>query len=586
MRIGLHFVEKEHRPFIPEGWTATASKRVYDFLRQRDGEFDIIHFAENSGIGYFSALARHEGLALRTSRIVVGLHGAQFEWAEMLNKRYPSDRYAAEMAVFERQTAELADAVVSPSEYMLEYVRTRGWTLPPRAIVVPNVVADRTLSKAPRTTNGPLTELVFFGRLEERKGIRLFVETLELLFVTAPPDPPTSITKITFLGKDVSDVSTLAGASSLLNQALLVIQSQSKVEFDFAFIKDADRDQALAYLEEPHRLAVMPSLGDNSPSTVLECISRSIRFIASDVGGVPELVHPDDQAEVLFKPLAKNFAAKISAVVLASSSSPLPPSIRPHPATKSAQETWFDLHHSLADIPFPPRPPDPSHPPLVSICITSYERTRLVGQLLDSIQGQTYKSIEVILVDDGSESPEATLALAAIEQKYFKRHGWTLLRIPNSYLGEARNRGAALAKGAFLFFLDDDDVIKPRAVETLVSVARETKATALSSWLDEFASDVNPLNTTVEVPHRRTYWFLGQSLAAGTLWNSFGSGNIFVERGAFEALGGFSTYREVGGEDWEFYMRLALGGYEQLVVPDELMFVRSDSARDSMVRSF
>jgi hypothetical protein len=72
-------------------------------------------------------------------------------------------------------------------------------------------------------------------------------------------------------------------------------------------------------------------------------------------------------------------------------------------------------------------------------------------------------------------------------------------------------------------------------------------------------------------------------VAAGAFYNCFGSGNIFVKRTAFDAIGGFSTYRDLGGEDWEFWMRLALGGHTQLVVPEELIFARSDMSRWSMV---
>jgi hypothetical protein len=56
-----------------------------------------------------------------------------------------------------------------------------------------------------------------------------------------------------------------------------------------------------------------------------------------------------------------------------------------------------------------------------------------------------------------------------------------------------------------------------------------------------------------------------------------------VSKTAFEQVGGFSTFRDVGGEDWEFYVRIALAGLQQLVVPQELIYTRSDPSRDSMV---
>ncbi|GAA5953180.1 hypothetical protein JCM21900_006130 [Sporobolomyces salmonicolor] len=594
-RIQLRFVETEPQPFWPQAWTPIASMRVWNYLREHDGTYDIIHFPDNTGIGYFSALAKHEGLALQQSRIVVGLHGADVEWAAMLNKRYPADRYAVELGVFEKMTAELADVVVAPSEYMLEYARSRGWELPANAFVIPNIVKAPALASptsSPSAGVHPVKELVFFGRLEERKGTRLLVSTLESLYSSLETSFDLySLEMITFLGRDQPDTQTRTDASVLLHEALRSIKEHTNATFEDQFLTTYDRDEALAYLQGPGRLAVLPSLADNSPSTVLECITQGIRFIASDVGGVPELVHPDDQAKVLFKPLVASFSDKLQSTMKQLESTPWSP-VRPSPETQTAAQDWIGLHRWLAS------PPPPTHPgltrpfPLISVCITHYERAYLLPQLLNSLLGQTYSNFEVILVDDGSKSASSLAGLDSLEVAYFTnttllagRPPWVSLRITNSYLGEARNCAAAHARGEWLLFLDDDDVLKPHALETLVNVAHRTNASALSTWLDEFATDVNPLAPRAEgeeLPHRRTYWFLGQELGAGLLLNCFGSGNIFVTREAFDGIGGFSTYREVGAEDWEFYTRLALKGAKQLVVPEELIFVRSDPSRYSM----
>jgi glycosyltransferase involved in cell wall biosynthesis len=582
----LEFVEEEVRPFYPGGWTPLASIRVYHYLRARDGAFDIVHFPENSGIGYFSTLAKFEGLILRDASIVVGLHGAEVEWAAMLGKRYPSEQYAVNQGFFERRSAELADVVISPSEYMLEYVRLRGWKLPPSTYVIPNIVSTSELHPTsldpdpPATNSSLITEIVFFGRLEERKGVRLFVEALELLFAVDSPYPIGDVNKITFLGRDTINDASRTDTSKLVESAVDALLAHSKVAFEYQFLKEYERDDAISYLQHPNRLAVLPSLSDNSPSTVLECIVYSIRFLATNVGGVPELVHEGDRGRVLFPPLPRDFAAKLSETIVDDSTVSKP--IRRAAATSTAQDDWVGLHGWIASLPAPPLPP--SLAPLVSIVVTHYERPRLIPHLLDSLLAQTYTNYEVILVDDGSTSQAAVFALLQLQQKYFAPSpDWRLLRINNSYLGEARNRGAALGRGSYFLFLDDDDVLKPHALQTLVDVVSRTGASALSTWLDEFAGDMDPRTAVHPLPHRRSYWFLGQSVTSGMVSNTFGSGNIFVSRNAFEGIGGFTTYREVGGEDWEFYMRLALAGHSQYVVPEELIHVRSDPAGSSMV---
>ncbi|KAJ8293572.1 putative colanic acid biosynthesis glycosyl transferase WcaA [Rhodotorula toruloides] len=634
--ISLHFVEKEPRPFFPQAWTPVAAMRVWRYLRSRDGSFDIVHFPDNTGIGYFASLGKLEGLALRETKLVVGLHGADVEWAAMLNKRYPIDKYAVDLGVFERRTAEWADAVVAPSEYILEYARQRGWKIPDeKALVIPNIVSIPAIAPTP-TTNGrqmrlgtpsahvePIRELVFFGRLEERKGVRLLVSVLESLYTTEPLPPAlATIEKITFLGRDQTHLATRTSISTLIKGALDAILQYTNATFEHDFLTTYDRDEALAYLADPSRLALLPALADNSPSTVLECIAHDIRFLASSIGGIPELVHAGDRERATFAPLVKPFTAKLLATLEELQTKPRTP-VRAAEETQTAAHDWVAFHHWLAEQPFASPSVRPStrldQNPLISICITHYERPHLVPQLLDSLLRQSYTNFEVILVDDGSTSPDALSGLDNITDRYFSdfsllpsdRPQWHFVRVKNSYLGAARNRAAQYARGTFLLFLDDDDVLKPHALSTLVSVANRTGAAALSTWLDEFATDVNPLEPREdgrELPHRRTYWFLGQELGAGLMSNAYGSGNIFVHRRAWDRLssahgsgnemdpgatGAFSTYREVGGEDWEFWTRLALeeakevaegreGEMKHYVVPEELIFVRSDPARASM----
>jgi GT2 family glycosyltransferase/lipopolysaccharide biosynthesis glycosyltransferase/glycosyltransferase involved in cell wall biosynthesis len=590
-KITLHFVQPATSPYFPAGWSPLASIDVLKFLRHTDGQYDIIHFAENSGIGYFSLLAKHEGIALQDTRIVVGLHGAQIEWASMMNKHYPTDSFDFQLGIMERRSAEMADVVVSPSEYMIEYVTKRGWQLPRDSFVIPNIVRSSasistttTVSPVPPHTLPPLiTELVFFGRLEERKGTRLFIEALELLLVVnSTYDIHSTINMITFLGKDALDTTTGIDSSTLITQALLHLQTESAHLFNFQFLQDYEREDAINYLKNQSRLAVLPALADNSPSTVLECISNSIRFLASTSGGIAELVNEADHKMVLFEPRASSFAAKLAAAI----SSDQVAEIRATEKTIAAAGDWIELHEwissTAASTSTPPVAPVPT--PLVSICIVHHDRPGFLVQLLSSLRRQAYTTFEVILIDDGSTSPESLNLFDQLQQNHTDQPDWIIIRANNSYLGEARNRAASLAKGEYLLFLDDDDILKPHALQTLVNVAVKTGVAALSSWLDEFSSDEDPTFLDL-IPHRRTFWFTGQSIALGILENCFGSGNIFVNRLAFQAIGGFSTFREVGAEDWEFYMKLATHGYTQLVVPEELIFVRSASSRMSMVRS-
>src|SRR5262249_29976026 len=81
----------------------------------------------------------------------------------------------------------------------------------------------------------------------------------------------------------------------LSDRALRVLRGVS-------FATDLDQPAALARLRQAGTLTVVPSLGDNSPNTVYECLEHGIPFIASAVGGIPELIALDNPATVLSPP--------------------------------------------------------------------------------------------------------------------------------------------------------------------------------------------------------------------------------------------------------------------------------------------
>jgi glycosyltransferase involved in cell wall biosynthesis len=109
---------------------------------------------------------------------------------------------------------------------------------------------------------------------------------------------------------------------------------------------------------------------------------------------------------------------------------------------------------------------------LVSIIIPFYNEERYLEKAAQSVLEQPYKDIELILVDDGS-----TDRSPAIAQALSSRHAnVVLVTIPNSGPGLARNAGMARASGAYLTFLDSDDILLPEAIGTWVRKITESGA--------------------------------------------------------------------------------------------------------------
>ena len=180
--------------------------------------------------------------------------------------------------------------------------------------------------------------------------------------------------------------------------------------------------------------------------------------------------------------------------------------------------------------------------PLVSIVVPCYGQAHFLGEALESARAQTHEPIEIVVVDDGS--PDDVAAVVA-------RHpGVRLIRQSNKGLAAARNTGFAASTGAFVTFLDADDVLYPEAVERgLASLdGREDCAFAAGLWRSRTQGG------EVEAVRRRT--------AHGSAYEEMLRGNFIVMHGAVlyrrEALASVGGFRAElpSCEDYDVYLRL------------------------------
>ncbi|WP_439515819.1 glycosyltransferase family 4 protein [Oceanibaculum nanhaiense] len=260
---------------------------------------DIVHFHDWMGLGHEAIRAMRMGQGFVDTLLVVGAHGPS-AWAAEGNG-LPDD---PEQERIERYAIEQADVLIAPSQYLLGWMQARGWRLPQRHYVQQNLLPRSRDAKAPESRHGlPVTELVFFGRLEPRKGVLLFCDALDQLAGNGLFARHDGL-KITFLGKS-TPIEGTEGRDYVTGRA-------AGWPVETGFVSDLDSTDALAYLAAPGRLAIMPSLIENSPCTVLECLLDGIPFLAADVGGVAELIAPEDRERLLFAPSVGALAAALT----------------------------------------------------------------------------------------------------------------------------------------------------------------------------------------------------------------------------------------------------------------------------------
>lgn len=275
------------------------SLRVMETLESR--RYDVAFFDDTHGNAYYTALAKRSGSpAFAQMRLVVVTHSAT-QWICELNQTPVRTLSGVRMLEIERRSIELADYVVSPSAYILRKYQSYGWTLPANTLVRPNILPFSTERAVPPRRRAAIDEIVFFGRIERRKGVWLFCEALDRLKYDLAGK------KITFLGKFTHEDGESTGFTLLRRAA--------EWPFTPTLLYNYDRDQALSYLKGGNRLAVMPSREDNSPCVILECLIEGIPFIASSGSGGQELISEADHTNCLFEPTVDSLTAKLSAVL-------------------------------------------------------------------------------------------------------------------------------------------------------------------------------------------------------------------------------------------------------------------------------
>lgn len=104
--------------------------------------------------------------------------------------------------------------------------------------------------------------------------------------------------------------------------------------------------------------------------------------------------------------------------------------------------------------------------PLISVIVPVYKVEAYLGRCVDSIRNQTWKNLEIILVDDGSPDHSGALCDGYARQDSRIR----VIHKPNGGLSSARNAGMAAAVGEYLAFVDSDDWIAPDMYEKLLNL--------------------------------------------------------------------------------------------------------------------
>jgi glycosyltransferase involved in cell wall biosynthesis len=200
--------------------------------------------------------------------------------------------------------------------------------------------------------------------------------------------------------------------------------------------------------------------------------------------------------------------------------------------------------------------------PLVSVVIATYNMGKYLPEAVESVRSQSWNTLEIIIVDDGSTDDTATVA-ARWESDPRVRY----VRQENQGQTVAKNHGIALAQGSFIAFLDGDDRWKPYKLEHQMPLFPANPAIGVV-YSDAVFIDENGRETgrrEISHPHGRV---TSQLLDDNFVY--FGS--TVVSRQALEALGAFDESLPMS-IDYDLWLRLSTA-YEFGYVDEPLLEYR------------
>jgi len=191
--------------------------------------------------------------------------------------------------------------------------------------------------------------------------------------------------------------------------------------------------------------------------------------------------------------------------------------------------------------------------PLVSICIPTYECEKTIIESIKSALNQTYKNIEIIIVDNCSSDKTYDLL------KTFNDPRIKLYR-NNNNLGMCENWNECLkyAKGDYIQYLHGDDILFPYCIEKKVSLAIKDTSIVLVFSSTEI---INSNNKTLMIRKYKNKDLVqdGESLVYKSLYtrNIFGEpSNVLFKRSVLEQTEAFCNKLKYS-TDWEFWLRIA-----------------------------
>jgi glycosyltransferase involved in cell wall biosynthesis len=212
---------------------------------------------------------------------------------------------------------------------------------------------------------------------------------------------------------------------------------------------------------------------------------------------------------------------------------------------------------------------------LVSVVIPSFNHKKYISKAIESVLSQTYKNLELIIIDDGST--DGTFELLKEKYSYDKRI--ILKNRINKGAHNTLNECISISRGNFISILNSDDYYEPNRIQVMLEQYVDDDDYKLCitniNFINELGDVISSIPEVRYFEEQYQYWKNGADIfLTGNI--AITTSNYFFNKSLINKIGNFSNYRYV--HDWEFALRCKLNQIKIKFVDEKLLNYRVHSS--------
>lgn len=189
--------------------------------------------------------------------------------------------------------------------------------------------------------------------------------------------------------------------------------------------------------------------------------------------------------------------------------------------------------------------------PLISVLMPAYNDEDSIGYAIESVLNQTYKNLELIIIDDGSSDKTGEVVFEYVKKDDRVRYIYQV----NTGVAGARNRGVRESCGNYIKLCDSDDVLLPHTLEMLVRALKYTDDNVKFIYDDYglyYPEDDNLIKVPMAKPNSKN-----QAYQIQLVGNAYPVGSVLIDREALIDVGMFDPALN-GTDDYDLWNKLLL----------------------------